>query len=106
MSDKGEVDYGYGDAAPDYDYGYGDGSPDGAGKDGDAVDFGYGDSTDYGYGDDQAQQKSPTEEEKEPRRAPRARRNSCVIRKDTNNLAVAEFLMGPAPTDATPAASS
>ena len=129
MSDKGDVDYGYGDAEPDYDYGYGDSSPDGQGKGGgdDNVDYGYGESTDYGYGDasaddygygdaggadygygdDQAEQnKPPPEKDAGVRRGPRVRRNSCVIRKDTNNLAVAEFLMGGPPKDATPASSS
>lgn len=97
--------YGYGaDAAEEaVDYGYGDGSPD------EPVDYGYGDDSDvsysdsddddsesgggmaaYGYG---GTSKAPPQPEKHRV----VRRNSCLIRKNGNSLAVAEFLMGVPP---------
>lgn len=104
MSGEEEVDYGYGDTEPDYGYGDPDGK-DGAGGD---VDYGYGDQADYGYGDQEAgadygygdQQPEGAAKDSNEEKAPRhrtARRNSCVIRKDKDPLAVAEFLMGPPP---------
>jgi len=54
-----------------------------------------GDSTDYGYGDSQEggekTEPAPTPEQKP---GTRRRRNSVVIRKDNDPLAVADYLMG------------
>ncbi len=80
------------------------------------MDMGYGDTggqtqvvgtgeavEDYGYGDDAGAAVEKPAEDK-PKRS-RARRNSCVIRKDEDPLAVADFLMGGCPKDGTPATS-
>jgi hypothetical protein len=94
------TDYGYGDSAPDStDYGYGDASPDDAPpKPAESTDYGYGEaSTDYGYGDDSANKAAEEDKERGGRRHRSVRRNSCVVRKDQDPLAVAEFLMGPPP---------
>jgi hypothetical protein len=94
------TDYGYGDSAPDStDYGYGDASPDDAPpKPAESTDYGYGEaSTDYGYGDDSANQPAEEEKEQGVRKHRSVRRNSCVVRKDQDPLAVAAFLMGPPP---------
>ena len=96
----GDVDYGYGDSQ---DYGYGDSQDYGYG---DAADMGYGDTQDMGYGD-QGEPAKPSDAPKDAPRRGKQRRNSCVIRKDdANPLAVAEFLVGGPPKDATPAGSS
>jgi hypothetical protein len=90
--------YGYGGSAkPGGVYGYGD--DDAKGDDGD--DYGYGEdkdastpADDYGYGDEDAPSKPDQPERRRPRLV---RRNSCLIRKEDNPLAVAEYLLGGAP---------
>mmetsp|Transcript_12665 Transcript_12665/g.24082 ORF Transcript_12665/g.24082 Transcript_12665/m.24082 type:complete len:103 (+) Transcript_12665:102-410(+) len=93
MADQDNVDYGYGDDAAEY--GYGDDTQDYGYGDGDGQDFGYGDSADYGYGDSQ-EGGEKTEAAPAPAQKPgtRRRRNSVVIRKDDDPLAVADYLMG------------
>eukprot|EP00977_Amphora_coffeiformis_P005151 scaffold1089_cov153-Amphora_coffeaeformis.AAC.2 len=122
MADQDNVDYGYGDDAAEY--GYGDDTQDYGYGDGDGQDFGCklqcntffvsipgtnfgllisssirrladGDSADYGYGDSQ-EGGEKTEAAPAPAQKPgtRRRRNSVVIRKDDDPLAVADYLMG------------
>jgi hypothetical protein len=90
--------YGYGGSAKSGGvYGYGDDDA----KGGDGDDYGYGDdkdasspADDYGYGDEDAPSKPVQPERPRPRLV---RRNSCLIRKEDNPLAVAEYLLGGAP---------
>jgi hypothetical protein len=89
--------YGYGGGSAKPVYGYGDDDA----KGGDGNDYGYGDdkdastpADDYGYGDEDAPSKPVQPERPRPRLV---RRNSCVIRKEDNPLAVAEYLLGGAP---------
>jgi hypothetical protein len=66
------------------------------------VDYGYGD-VDYGYGDQGPGSFVREQEERTPASNRRSsqhrsvRRNSCLVRKDANPLAVAEYLMGEPP---------
>jgi hypothetical protein len=99
--------YGYGgNAKPGGAYGYGDdddkGNDYGYGEDNDnGGDYGYGEDKDastpagdYGYGDEGA----PSTPIQPGRPRPRlVRRNSCVIHKEDNPLAVAEYLLGGPP---------
>jgi hypothetical protein len=94
--------YGYGgNTKPGGVYGYGDDDTKGGdGDDDKGNDYGYGEdndagspASDYGYGDEDAPKPVQTE-----RARPRlVRRNSCVIRKEDNPLAVAEYLLGGPP---------
>jgi hypothetical protein len=100
--------YGYGgNATPGGAYGYGDDDNKGGGGDDDKDnDYGYGEDADagnpacdYGYGDDDAPTKPIISDAAKPvRPRPRlVRRNSCLIRKEDNPLAVAEYLLGGPP---------
>jgi hypothetical protein len=78
-----EVDYGYEKTADDYGY--------------ENVDYGYGDQ---GPGSFVREQPAPPPAAAHGRRTSQhrtVRRNSCLVRKDANPLAVAEFLMGEPP---------
>jgi hypothetical protein len=97
--------YGYGDDDDDdkgCDYGYGEDK--GAGNP--AGDYGYGEDKDasnpagdYGYGDEAAPPKPILSDAIQPVRArPRlVRRNSCLVHKEDNPLAGAEYLLGGPP---------
>jgi hypothetical protein len=95
--------YGYGgNAKCGGVYGYGDDdAKDGDGDDDKGNDYGYGEDNDavspagdYGYGDESDAPKPIQTERPRPRLV---RRNSCVIRKEDNPLAVAEYLLGGPP---------
>jgi hypothetical protein len=94
--------YGYGGSAkPGGVYGYGDDDAKGGDGDDEDNDYGYGDDKDagnpagdYGYGDEDASSKPIQTERPRPRLL---RRNSCVIHKEDNPLAVAEYLLGGPP---------
>jgi hypothetical protein len=96
--------YGYGrNTRPDGAYGYGDNDD----KNGNAEDedkgdgYGYGEDkdagSDYGYGDEPAPSQPSLLDVVLPARPRRLRRNSCLIRKEQNPLAVAEYLLGGPP---------
>jgi hypothetical protein len=80
-------------------YGYGD-TYKGAGGGG----YGYDEDTDagnpageYGYGDEATPEPKLSETQPGPVRQRSMRRNSCLIHKDQNPLAVAEYLLGGPP---------
>lgn len=84
------------------DHGYGDESSPSVTNNGskvnyqpsDQTDYGYGSQDDYGYGEDQGPSCKAVSAPMDKARRP-MRRNSCLIKKDQNPLAVAEFLLGP-----------
>jgi hypothetical protein len=95
--------YGYGrNATPGGAYGYGDDDDKGGdGDDDNGGDYGYGEdkdagnpADDYGYGDEDAPAKPVQPVRPRPRLV---RRNSCLIHKEQNPLAVAEYLLGGPP---------
>jgi hypothetical protein len=114
--DSSTTNYSYGDDSENEDdfpvYGYGrktksSDDEDTRGEDDDDDkfdDYGYGEdkdtfssADDYGYGDKAAPSQSSLLDVGLPARPHRSRRNSCIIRKDQNPLAVAEFLLGGPP---------
>jgi hypothetical protein len=106
LSDSEEEDFPgdiYGDDSDDEDsfpaYGYGDDDDDDKGDD-----CGYGEdkdagspADDYGYGDEAAPSQPSLSTVVQPARLRSLRRNSCLIRKEHNPLAVAEYLLGGPP---------
>jgi hypothetical protein len=107
------TNYGYGDDSDNEEddfpvYGYGRNTKSGDDDDDDdndkGDDYGYKEdknagspADDYGYGNEAAPSQPSLLDVVLPARPRRSRRNSCIIRKEQNPLAVAEFLLGGPP---------